>query len=229
MNISDWTYYYNLEDQEYVRANLVYTPYVSPDNTTFCMSFNRDRGYHKNENENILWTEELLTDRFLKEIEFHSQASKTIPTLMIKDIDHQARKIFLEWHGDDFFMQGLKLGGYNKVLPDWQEQWLDLIKKMWAADIFKISLHPNSWIAHQGTLIPFNWFFCYRENHTAITLRSLLIQISAGRQEKLGNLDLDKEYTPKELQQVAFNSFRHNYPKELIDDAIQCSLVHRHT
>jgi len=223
MNITDWNLYYNLEDTEYVRANLVYTPYVSPDNTTFCMSFNRDRAYHKNENENILWSEELLTDRFLKEIEFHKQASATIPTLQIKDIDHKERKIFLEWHGNDFYMQGLKEGGYNKVLPNWQEQWIALIEKMRAADIFKISLHPNSWVAHQGTLIPFNWFFCYRENDESVTLRSLLIQISSGRQEKLGTIDLDQLQSPRQLQQIAFNSFRHNYPTELIDDVLSKS------
>jgi hypothetical protein len=162
----------------------------------------------------------------LKEIKFHTAASATIPTLKIKDIDHHERKIFLEWHGDDFYMQGLKAGGYNKVLPDWQEQWIDRITTMWDADIYKISLHPNSWVVHNETLIPFNWFFCYQENDMPITLRSLLIQISAGRQEKLGNLDLDKEYAPKELQQVAFNSFRHNYPTELINDAIQRSIIH---
>ena len=217
MNISDWNYYYNLEGQENVRANLVYTPYVSPDNSTFCMSFNRDLGYHKKENENVLWTEDLLTDRFLKEIKFHSLANTTIPTLNIKDVDYTDRKIFLEWHGDDFFMQGLKSGGYNNVLPDWQEQWVTLIAKMRAADIFKISLHPNSWVAYQETLVPFNWFFCYQENDTPITLRSLLLQISSGRQEKLGSLDLDELQSPRQLQQIAFNSFRHNYPAELFE------------
>jgi hypothetical protein len=181
------------------------------------MSFNRDCAYHKNENENILWSEELLTDRFLKEIKFHERAAATIPTLTIKDIDYSERKIFLEWHGNDFYMQGLKEGGYNKVLPNWQEQWVALIQKMRDADIFKISLHPNSWVAHQGILIPFNWFFCYQENDEAVTLRSLLIQISAGRQEKLGGLDLDELRSPTQLQQIAFNSFKHNYPLELIE------------
>lgn len=220
MNITDWNLYYNLEGTEYVRANLVYTPYVSPDNTTFCMSFNRDCAYHKNENENILWSEELLTDRFLKEIKFHAQAAAKIPTLTVKDIDYLERKIFLEWHGNDFYMQGLTAGGYDKVLPNWQAQWVDLIKKMRSTDIFKISLHPNSWVAHQGTLIPFNWFFCYTENETPITLRSLLIQISAGRQDKLGSLDLDLPRSPRELQEIAFNSFRHNYPADLINEAL---------
>lgn len=220
---TDWDLYWNLEGTEQVRANLVYTPYISPDKQTLCMSFNRDVRYHKHEHENALWTEELLTDRFKKEIAFHTVASMFMPTLKLCDVVPERREIYFEWHGDDFLMQG------TDVLPDWQEQWIDRIETMWANDIYKISLHPNSWTAHNGELIPFNWFFCYHENDAPVTLRSLLIQISSGRQEKLNGINLDKEYAPKELQQVAFNSFRHNYPKELIDNVIQRSTIHRHT
>jgi hypothetical protein len=226
MNINDWDLYYNLEGEEYVRANLVYTPYVSPDKKTICMSFNRDRVYHKNEHENILWTDEMLTDRFSKELEFHTLASNTIPTLKLLDVDTVDRKIFFEWHRDDFLMQGLKAGGYNKVLPDWQEQWLELIKNMRDVGIYKISLHPNSWIAHQGQLIPWNWFFCYHRDSEPVTFRSLLPQISAGRLEKLvgvladQGVDLDTACSPHLMQRIAFNSFRYNYPKELIDNVL---------
>ena len=227
MNITDWDLYYNLEGDEYVRANLVYTPYVSPDKKTICMSFNRDRAYHKNEHENVLWTEEMLDDRFSKELEFHRLASKTMPTLKLLDVETVDRKIFFEWHGDDFLMQGLAAGGYDKVLPDWQPQWLDLIRKMRAVGIYKISLHPNSWIAHQGKLIPWNWFFCYHSDSEPVTFRSLLPQISAGRLEKLvgvladQGVDLDTMCSPQMMQKIAFNSFRYNYPPELIENVLQ--------
>ena len=213
---TDWDLYWNLEGTEYVRANLVYTPYISPDKRTLCMSFNRDVKYHKHEHENVLWTNELLQDRFENEIKFHSIASKVMPTLKLQDVIPERREIYFEWHGDDFLMQG------TDVLPGWQEQWIDRIETMWANDVYKISLHPNSWTAHNGDLIPFNWFFCYHSNHSPITMRSLLIQISAGRQEKLeaNGVDLDRLLTPKELQLVAFNSFRSNYPKELIETII---------
>lgn len=178
------------------------------------MSFNRDIGYHKYDYENVLWNDALLQDRFDKELEFHGIASKVMPTLKLQDVDTANRKVFFEWHGDDFLMQG------TDVLPDWQAQWMDRIETMWANDIYKISLHPNSWTAHNGELIPFNWFFCYHRASEPVTLRSLLLQISSGRQEKLGNIDLDKQHTPVELQTVAFNSFRHNYPTELIENVL---------
>jgi hypothetical protein len=136
------------------------------------------------------------------------------------------RKIFLEWHGDDFYMQGLKAGGYDNVLPDWQEQWRTRIKQMWSANIVKISLHPNSWVAHEGTLIPFNWFYSYDMDETAV-IRDMLKQISPARQAKMQieldkvGLELDTPYPIKDLQVVAFNSFRTNYPSDLIDKIIQ--------
>jgi hypothetical protein len=218
-DLTNWDYYYNLEGTEHVRANLVYTPYVSPDKKTLCMSFNRDLDYHKYDYENIRWNAEILKERFDKELEFHSIASKVMPTLKLQDVDMDNRKIFLEWHGNDFLMQGMT-NGYDSVLPDWQAQWIDRIETMWANDIYKISLHPNSWVAHDGELIPFNWFFCYHENNAPITIRSLLLQISTGRQEKLVGIDIDAELTPKQLQTIAFHSFKNNYPTELIENVL---------
>jgi hypothetical protein len=225
-DISEWDYYYNLEGTEMVRANLVYTPYVNKDKNVFCMSFNRDIGYHKYPEENELWSDELLTDRFERELEFHRKASKVMPTLKLLSVDYTKRLIFLEWFGDDFLMQAINKGSYENVLPDWQQQWTNLINKMHSVGIYKISLHPNSWTVNNGILIPFNWFFCYDDTEKPVTIRSLLVQISAGRQEKLAQVlesngvDLDELITPVKLQAIAFNSFRSNYPKELIDNVI---------
>jgi len=225
-DISQWEHYYNLEGTELVRANLVYTPYVSPDKKIFCMSFNRVLSYHKYEEENMLWTEELLTDRFNRELEFHDKASKVMPTLKLLHVDHTNRQIFLEWFGDDFLMQAMDIG-YDTLLPDWESQWTQLIEKMHSVGIYKISLHPNSWTVNDGVLIPFNWFFCYDRDESPVTIRSLLVQISSGRQEKLAEVlesngvDLDELITPVKLQAIAFNSFRHNYPTQLIDNVLR--------
>jgi hypothetical protein len=213
--MTNWKYYYNIENTELIRANLVYTPLVSPDEKTFCMSFNRDIKYHWTDNEP--WTDDLLEDRFRKELKFHKLASTAMPTLDIIDVDETNRKIFFKWYGDDFYMLGVRNGGYDNVLPDWQEQWVDLIKKMQNIGIYKISLHPNSWAVNNGVLIPFNWFFCFEENDPPVTVRSHLMQISPGRQEKLAGVELDKFYNAKELQYIAFHSFRSNYPSDLID------------
>jgi hypothetical protein len=225
-DLTKWNYYYNLEGDEQVRANLVYTPYISPDGKTFCMSFNRDPGYHTNLTENSQWNTDSLTGRFYREIDFWKRASNSMPVLKMKDIDEDKRTLFFEWHGDDFYMQAIKAGGYDRVLPNWQEQWTTLIKKMWSADIIKISLHPNSWTVKDGELIPFNWFYSYDMNETAV-IRDMLKQISSSRQEKMKielekvGLNIDTPYPIKDLQVVAFNSFRSNYPNDLIDNIIQ--------
>ena len=226
MNITDWNYYYNLEGQEQVRANLVYTPRVSPDGKTFCMSFNRDPSYHTDHAENTCWTDDLLQDRFEREVAFQELAEGKCPTLHLLDIDLDQRQIFLEWLGDDFYMQGLKAGGYDNVIPDWKEQWKLRIQEMWKLGIRKMSLHPNSWVARHGVLVPFNWFFSYSDQEF-ITIRDILIQVSEHRQETLMSvlenydLDLDTNYSVDMLQVITFNSFRSNYPEDLINDIIR--------
>lgn len=217
IDLSEWKYYYNLEGDTQVRANLVYTPLVSPDKTTFCMDFNRDTNYHIYSEENQLWTDNMLTDRFERELKYHSLMSKVMPTLRIKDVDYDNRRIFLEWFGDDFYMQSLNRGGFDNVLSNWQEQWIDRIQTMKNNNIVKISLHPNSWVAHNDVLYPLNWFFCIDKTEPPTTIRHYLCQISSNRQEKLAGLDLDKLLTPVEMQYIAFNSFKSNYPESLID------------
>jgi hypothetical protein len=222
-----WDYYYNLEGNEKVRANLVYTPYVSTDKQTFCMSFNRDPKYHKYPEEEAQWTPQDLVIRFEREIKFRERAAAVMPTLAVKDIDIANRKIFLQWHGDDFYMQAIKGGGYDAVLPSWKEQWTALIRTMQSYNIIKFSLHPNSWTVKDGVLIPFNWFYTYDRNEQPIIIRDMLKQISIGRQEKLrielekAGFNLDTPYPVTELQKIAFNSFRSNYPEKLINDILQ--------
>ena len=226
LNISNWDFYYNIEGNEAVKANLVYTPYISPDSKTFCMEFNRNPLYHTDPTENAKWTDDDLQERFNRELRFRNRAAMVMPVVNITDVDYFKRRIFLEWPGDDFYMMAHKANGYNNVLPNWQEQWSNLIRKMWSVNLLKISLHPNSWVVRENTLVPFNWFYSY-DAHEKVTIRSMLKQISAGRQEKMfplleqQGLELDTLYPIKALQPIAFNSFRANYSAELIDNTIK--------
>jgi hypothetical protein len=228
--LTNWSLYYNLEGEQQVRANLVYTPYVSPDGSTFCMSFNRDTRYHNNVEENAPWNDKLLDERFNREVTFYNRVSGHIPTLKVKKINSVNRTIQLEWHGDDFYMQTLKAGGYEKVLPDWQEQLKDRMRTMWQLGIRKISLHPNSWTVKDGVLIPFNWFFCY-DVEEQIIIKDVLMQISTDRQKKLASVldsngfHFSSPYSATTIQKIALNSFRTNYPANLIDGLLQDDLL----
>jgi hypothetical protein len=221
-----WKFHYNLEGDEEVRSNLVYTPYVSPDGKSMIMSFNRDERYHQWGAENEQWTEAMMTDRFNRELKFHAIAKNAgIPVLDILNVNPEKREITIEWH-NDFLMQGIQGGGYDAVLPDWKSQWLNRIAEMWSAGIYKLSMHPNSWVALDGKLVPFNWFFCFTPDESTC-IRDFLVQISTGRLEKLELVlhslgrDLDTVYDAKTLHEICFHSFRANYPAPLIDQALK--------
>lgn len=222
MRTSDWKYYYNRNNDGLIRANLVYTPYVNPENNILCMSFNRDVNYHFVQHENDAWDEESLTERFYKEINYREKVKYIIPTLELIEVDTINREIYIEWPGDDFYMMGLEKP-YDEILPDWQEQWIHIIETLKRINISKFSLHPNSFVIKNHKLVPFNWFFCYDRDQRGITIASVLKQISTQRLDKLApvldqmGMKINKEYTAQQLENVCFNSFRSNYPKGLIE------------
>lgn len=225
-DISNWDYYYNEEPGDRFRANLVYTAYVSPDKKTLCMKFFRDSKYHTDLDENKLWTEDLLEERFRRELKFYDLAKDKIPVAEILDVNEQTKSIFLKWPGDDFYMMGYK-NSYDAVLPNWREQIKQRFSEMWSLGILKFSMHPNSWIVYEdGILRPINWFFTFDENESEKSIGEYLIQLSDSRQEKLTPLlekygiDINKKYKLWDLQNICFESFRFNYPTELIDEIL---------
>lgn len=226
-NTTNWNLYWNLEGTEQVRANLVYSAYVSEDKKHFCQWFKRDDQYHRDASENALWTDKLLEDRFRKELAYHSKASKFMPVLDIADVDEKERRVIYSWPGDDFLMQSIAAGARELLLPDWKKQWASLIEKMWIANITKLSLHPNSWTVREGELVPLNWFYCYDTDTGHDSFENMSIQISPGRKETLYsiiekyNMDFTTMYPVKQLQRVAFNSFKKNYPEEMMDSMIE--------
>lgn len=227
IDVSNWDLYWNLEGDELVRANLVYTAYISADKKHFCQWFARDNRYHKDPVENILWTEQLLEDRFRKELKYHTKAKNHMPVLGIADIDEAERKIVYEWPGDDFLMQSIKAGSRESACPNWKDQWIDLLQRMWTANITKLSLHPNSWTIKDGVMHPINWFFCYDTDNDSDSFQNLLIQISPGRLEKMHGvleklgMTIEETYPVKKLQEAALNSFRSNYENDFIDSALE--------
>lgn len=227
IDTTNWNLYWNLEGTEQVRANLVYSAYISPDKKHFCQWFKRDDNYHTDREENALWTDALLEDRFRKELFYHNHASKSMPVLDIADVDEATRKVVYKWPGNDFLMQSIVSGSRESTLLNWQDQWVSLIRKMWTANITKLSLHPNSWTVRDGELVPLNWFYCYDTDTGTDSFENMSIQISPGRKETLYsiiekyNMDFTTMYPVKKLQRVAFNSFKKNYPTELMDKMIE--------
>jgi hypothetical protein len=222
INTDNWDYYYNYENGQTIRANLVYTPLVSPDRTKFCMWFKRDVNYHFDQKINSLWTEDILDDRFQKELKYHNIASRYVPTLEILEINYSSKKIIIEWFDNDFHTS-CQNKSREEIFPNWEYQMINMMKKLWKNNVVKLSLHPNSWIVKDEYLVPFNWFFCYDKSTDSDSLDNLIIQISETRLEKVYDIfkslgfDPNLKYSATELQTLALHSFKSNYNEDIIN------------
>ena len=213
--------YYNQNNDGSIRANLVYTPYT--EDNTFIMSFNRDPEYHFDKDANALFTEEVLVDRFDRELRFHEKVKDVLPTLEIVDVDYIKREIYLEWPSDDFYMLGRK-SSYDEVLPDWKQQWLHIIRTLRRVNVSKFSLHPNSFVVSNQRLVPFNWFFCFERNELT-SLESVVKQISSDRLDKVTpllnkhSISLTDVRPAKDFELLGLECFTSSYGSELITKA----------
>ena len=213
--------YYNQNNDGPIRANLVYTPYT--EDNTFIMSFNRDPEYHFDKDANALFTEEVLVDRFDRELRFHEKVKDVLPTLEIVDVDYIKREIYLEWPSDDFYMLGRK-SSYDEVLPDWKQQWLHIIRTLRRVNVSKFSLHPNIFVVSNQRLVPFNWFFCFERNELT-SLESVVKQISSDRLDKVTpllnkhSISLTDVRPAKDFELLGLECFTSSYGSELITKA----------
>lgn len=154
--------------------------------------------------------------------------SKEFPDLVpnIREIDLINKKIYLEVDGDDFWEQsGCLEENYNNILPDWQEQMLEIIKAHRSLNLYKFSMHPSSYFIVDGKLKSINYFFTYSGDEETIKISDVLSHISSNRRLELQKYSESKgiswdEPTPLQKAQIlCFDSFSNNYPIDFINKA----------
>lgn len=222
----DYKYYYNnVPNDGLCRNNLVYTSLISSDKKTFVQWFHNDSDYHRGLNS---VDPDLMEQKWQREVKYLTAMSNSFPALVpaIREIDPIERKIYLAIDGVDFWQQSLdNRCGFNEVLPDWQEQMLTIIRAHRAIGLYKYSLHPSSYFIVGERLKSINYFFTYGSGEGPITVREHLSHISDERQTALKHqsdavgIDWDEPQTLKNIQLLAFESFRNNYPNEFINKA----------
>ena len=134
----------------------------------------------------------------------------------------------MQIQGVDFWQQTLDNNcAYDDILPDWQEQMLEIFKAHKTLGIYKYSLHPSSYFIVDGKLKSINYFFCYKDFEPQISIRSVLSHISEDRQHDLFSkidsmgISLDIPTSFSNLQMLAFESFKTNFPIDFMDRAKQ--------
>lgn len=221
-------YYNNVPGKGLCRNNLIYTSLVNEDKTIFCQHYTNDTDYHKEQNQVVDPT--LMEEKWLREVNYLTQMRNSFPDMVpeITNIDLDNKKIYMNIQGVDFWQQTLdKKCTYDDILPDWQEQMLKIFKAHKKLGIYKYSLHPSSYFIVDGKLKSINYFFCYKDFEPQISIRSVLSHISEDRQHDLFHkinsmgIALDIPTSFSNLQMLAFESFKTNFPADFIDRAKQ--------
>lgn len=218
-------YYNNVPGKGPCRNNLIYTSLISKDRKTFCQWYHNDTDYHKDQNQVV--DSNLMEEKFQREVEglfymYDHGFGKYLPNF---HIDLNEKKIYLEIEGPDMWeLAGCTGNDYSQILPDWDKQMLDIIQAHKDLGLYKYSLHPSSYFIVDGQLKSMNYFFTYIEGKDRpITLRSVMSHISEDRQADLFvkmkelEIDVDKPTEHKQIQNLAFESFKTNFRDDVME------------
>lgn len=223
----EYEYYYNnVPGLGLCRNNLIYTSLINKDKTVFVQWYHNDSEYHKGQNQVVDPTK--MEEKWLREVNYLTQMRNAYPDLIPKiiKIDLDLKKIYLEIEGPDFWEQsGCNTENYDKVLPDWQDQMLNIIRAHQKLGFHKYSMHPSSYFVIGGKLKSINYFFTYKEHEPNISIADVESHIYSTRQDEMRKhlstlgIDWNKPQPWSVFDALCWESFRTNYPAEFIEKA----------
>ena len=223
----EYDYYWNdVPSIGLCRNNLIYTSLADKDLTKFVQWYYNDGEYHRGQNQVV--DPALMDEKFKREVKYLSLMTKEFPNLVPEfELDVENKKIFLSIDGKDFWNRaGCLTENYNNVLPDWQDQMLEIIKAHKSLGVHKYSMHPSSYFVVNGKLKSMNYFFTYHEDEPCVSIAEVESHIYSTRQTEmrkhLESLGIEWN-TPQPwdvMDKLCWNSFRTNYPTEFIEKAL---------
>jgi len=222
-----YDYYYNdVPGQGLCRNNLIYTSLANRNLTRFVQWYYNDGEYHKGQNQVV--NSNLMDEKFKREVRYLQLMSKHYPNLVPKfNLDIENKKIYLEIDGKDFWNRaGCLTENYNVVLPDWQDQMIEIIKAHKSLGLHKYSMHPSSYFLVNGQLKSINYFFTYHKDESYISIADVESHIYSTRQDEMKKhllilgIEWDNPQPWKIMDKLCWNSFRNNYPKDFIEKAL---------
>ena len=221
-------YYYNQKKGEHPwRNNLIYTSLISEDKKVFVKWYHNDSGYHQGKNEVV--DPSLMEEKWQREVKYLLKVkdlhSEIVPDIL--DIDYQNKKIFLKIDGVDLWQQSLDRDecSFDEIVPNWQEQMLNIFSLHKTSGLYKYSLHPSSYFLIDGRLRNINYFFTYEVAEKSISVESFLSHVSQNRRVYLKkvtdkyNVNWDEEVPLEVMQKIAIDCFTDQYPSSFIEKA----------
>jgi len=217
-------YYNNVPGQGICRNNLIYTSLISTDKKVFIQWYHNDTEYHQGKNQVV--DPAKMEEKWLREVNYLTQMRNAYPALVpiIKNIDLENRKLYLEIDGPDFWERaGCDMSNYDIVLPDWQEQMLEIIQAHKNLGLHKYSMHPSSYFVVDGKLKSINYFFTYRKTEPNVSIQDVESHIYSTRQDEMRKhlstlgIEWDNPQPWSVMDQLCWASFSTNYPAEFIE------------
>jgi hypothetical protein len=194
------------------------------DKKVFCKWYHNDTEYHKGQNQVV--NPAKMEEKWLREVNFITQMRNKYPNLIpkITKIDLEARKLYLEIDGPDFWERaGCDMANYDTVLPDWQDQMIEIIKAHKSLGWHKYSMHPSSYFVVDGKLKSINYFFTYHKSEAIISIAEVESHIYSTRQDEIRKhlstlgIEWDIPQPWEVMDQLCWSSFSTNYPAEFIE------------
>jgi hypothetical protein len=229
MNTEFEYYYNNVPGKGLCRNNLIYTSLISKDKKTFVQWYHNDTDYHKGQNQVI--DPDLMEEKWEREVKFLTVMNNSFPMHIpqILDIDYVQKKIYLNIDGSDFWEQaGCLTENYSKVLPNWEEQMLEIIQAHKSLNLYKYSMHPSSYFIVDGKLKSINYFFTYHYDEGSISIEKHQSHLSEDRKANLKQTveSLGMNWTApaplNQLEKLCWMSFRTNYPDNFVSRVNEC-------
>jgi len=217
-------YYNNVPGHGPSRNNLIYTSLISEDKKVFCQWYHNDTEYHMGKNQVV--DPDQMDLKWAREVCFLTYMTEQFPEHVpkIQELDLFNKKIYLEIDGPDFWEQaGCDMQNYDKVLPDWQDQMIEIIQAHRALGLHKYSMHPSSYFVVDGKLKSINYFFTYKDDEPNVSIADVESHIHTNRQAEmqkhLDSLGIEWD-TPQPwavMDQLCWASFSTNYPQDFIE------------
>jgi hypothetical protein len=223
----EYEYYWNnVPGIGLCRNNLIYTSLADKDLTTFVQWYYNDGEYHKGQNQVV--DPALMDEKFKREVKYLSLMAEKFPDLVPEfKLDIENKKIFLSIDGKDFWnCAGCLTENYDNVLPDWQDQMLEIIKAHKSLGLHKYSMHPSSYFVVEGKLKSMNYFFTYHEDEPCVSIAEVESHIYSTRQDEMRKhleslgINWNKPQPWEVMDKLCWNSFRTNYPADFIEKAL---------
>jgi hypothetical protein len=220
----NFEYYYNdVPGKGLCRNNLIYTSLISKDKEIFCQWYHNDTTYHKGMNKVI--DPNLMEEKWSREVKYLTLMAKHYPQHVpeILDINETEQKIYLRVQGPDMWERAGCIGtDYSSVIPDWQEQIIEIEEAHKSLEFHKFSFHPSSYFLIDGKLKCINYFFCYDYSENVLRFKDIESHISEDRLEsayalfKKNGIDVSQPMPLNNVQKLVFESFRSNYSSDFI-------------